>query len=235
MSRYLLTFAFSALALPFFAQQPQTPAVKKDGWKNTREGNQYFKKQQYALAEEHYRTALEKDTSKATASYNLGNALYNQKKYSDAERAYADATAGTNADSLSRSWHNLGNAMLQQNKYQESINAYKQALKLKPNDEDTRYNLAYAQSKLKKQQPPPKNKNQKQQNNSKQKQQPQNSKPNQKNQKNQQKPDQKQDQSMRPDEAQRMLDAMKDREKKTRQRMNNQKNKDFKRSKDKDW
>ncbi|MDQ3110561.1 MAG: tetratricopeptide repeat protein [Bacteroidota bacterium] len=236
--RFLLLFFLAAFAHDVNAQDPIAPQPI-DGWKNTRKGNESFKKKDFGAAEKFYKEGAEKDTSHSTANYNLGNALYRQKKYEDAERAYASSTGGNNPDSLSKSWHNLGNAMLQQKKYQESINAYKQSLKLNPNDEQTRYNLAYAQSKLKAQQPPPKQgqnqKNQKQQQNQKQTQ-AQNSnqpKPPDKNQKAP--PDQQESPSMSKNEAERMLDALKDQEKKTRDRMNTRKNKSLTPSNEKDW
>ena len=49
-------------------------------------------------------------------------------------------------------FHNLGNVFLSQKKYEQSITAYKEALKLRPNDMDTKYNLAYAQEMIKKEQ-----------------------------------------------------------------------------------
>ena len=53
---------------------------------------------------------------------------------------------------LAAAYHNTGNALLSDKKIEESINAYKMALKNNPKDNDTRYNLAYAQMMLKKQQ-----------------------------------------------------------------------------------
>ena len=47
--------------------------------------------------------------------------------------------------------HNLGNSLLKENKIDLAIEAYKTSLRINPNDEDTRYNLAYAQ-KMKQQQ-----------------------------------------------------------------------------------
>ncbi len=237
IQRILFLFFIVAFNLDLDAQQIVAPP--KDGWSNTRKGNESFKKNDFATAEKYYQEGAEKDTNHATANYNLGNALYRQKKYDEAEKAYANATASTNADSASRSWHNLGNSMLQQNKLQESINAYKEALKLNPNDEQTRYNLAYAQSKLKAQQPPPKQNQNNQNKNQQQKPQPQKNqqqKQNQQNQDKQSSKDQQQNPSMSKDEAQRMLDALKDQEKKTRDKINGRKNKSgYNKSKDKDW
>ena len=47
--------------------------------------------------------------------------------------------------------HNLGNSYLKENKLEQAIEEYKSSLRLNPNDEETRYNLAYAQ-KMKQQQ-----------------------------------------------------------------------------------
>jgi Ca-activated chloride channel family protein len=47
--------------------------------------------------------------------------------------------------------YNLGNSMLKANKLKESIEAYKGSLKLKPDNREAKYNLAYAQDLLKKQ------------------------------------------------------------------------------------
>lgn len=109
--KFLVLLSIPAFTLHVNAQQV-TPQPK-DGWKNTRKGNESFKKKDFASAERYYKEGVEKDTSHATASYNLGNALYRQKKYSEAERAYAESTSGNNPDSLAKSWYNLGNSMLQ--------------------------------------------------------------------------------------------------------------------------
>ncbi|HEU4719074.1 MAG TPA: tetratricopeptide repeat protein, partial [Bacteroidia bacterium] len=151
MKRMLTVFTLLFFFSVANAQQP----AQKDAWKNTRDGNQSFKAGNFVQAEKHYREAVHSDTNKVVANYNLGNSLYRQRKYDDASRAYADGLNTKNADSLAKGYHNLGNALLQEKKYQESINAYKQSLKLNPKDENTRYNLAYAESKLKQNQPPP--------------------------------------------------------------------------------
>jgi len=54
-----------------------------------------------------------------------------------------------NSDTVQKAWHNYGNAKLMQKSYEDAIYGYKKALKLNPKDEDTRYNLAYAQRELK--------------------------------------------------------------------------------------
>lgn len=113
--------------------------------KDTRTGNTQFDKQQYAEAEASYRKALEKKNNMPEATFNLGDAVYQQKKWDDAAKQF-QLSAQTNADSLVRAkaYHNLGNVYLEQKKWDEAIGAYKNALKLNPHDKDTKYNLAYA-------------------------------------------------------------------------------------------
>ncbi len=58
--------------------------------------------------------------------------------------------------------HNIGNSLMEQKKYEESVKSYENSLTNNPKDDDTRYNLAYAQSKLQQQQQKQKQDQQKQ-------------------------------------------------------------------------
>ena len=79
--------------------------------------------------------------------------MYKQQKYDEATKIFQDLTATDLPKNMSaQAYHNLGNSLLQQKKYQESIDAYKNALKQKPNDIDTKYNLEYAKKKIMQQQ-----------------------------------------------------------------------------------
>ncbi|MCX7728577.1 MAG: tetratricopeptide repeat protein [Bacteroidia bacterium] len=133
----------------------------------TYEGNKAFKKNDMQTAINKYNEALKIKPNTKKAIYNLGNALYKEAltlKFSNATaininnkdsianlmlqrsaELYSSASQlYKNKDSLQKIYHNLGNAYLFQKKYTEAIDAYKKSLKLNPNDEDTRYNLAYA-------------------------------------------------------------------------------------------
>ena len=114
-----------------------------------RNGNQLYQNKKFGQAENKYKEALTKNKESKEAAFNLGDALYEQKKYEEATEQF-NATAKTAKDKKiqSQAYHNLGNSYLQNKKYEESINAYKNALKMNPDDDDTRYNLAYAKSKL---------------------------------------------------------------------------------------
>jgi len=134
-----------------------------------RDGNRSYKKNQFADAEVSYRKALEKNRELHQGSFNLGDALYKQGRYDEAAEQYSIATMKNNdAKVKAQGYHNLGNALLKAQKLPESIAAYKEALKLNPNDTDTKYNLEYAKSLLKQQQQQKQQQNQEQQKDEKQ-------------------------------------------------------------------
>lgn len=118
-----------------------------------RKGNEQYKKQQYADAEASYKKALERNAKSVAGHYNLGNSLYEQKRYEAARQQYAN-TLKTEAgkDVKADAAYNIGNTFMEDKKWEESIKNYKAALKANPADEQARYNLAYAQAMLKKQQ-----------------------------------------------------------------------------------
>ena len=118
-----------------------------------REGNKSFDSKKYSDAEVAYKKSLGKNQKSYEGNFNLGDAYYKQGKYDEAAKQF-ELLQSQKKDKASQAaaMHNLGNTLLQNQKYPESIEAYKQALKLNPKDEDTRYNLAYAQAMLKQQQ-----------------------------------------------------------------------------------
>lgn len=118
-----------------------------------RKGNNLYEKEDFVGAEENYLKALEKNNQSAKAEFNLGDAYYKQKKFAEAAQQFQKiAEKSTDKEMKASAYHNLGNSLLQAEKYQESVNAYKQSLKLNPNDNETRYNLAYAKKMLQQQQ-----------------------------------------------------------------------------------
>ncbi len=152
--------------------------------KYVRQGVKAYDEKTYPESEIAFRKALDADSTSLPAGYDMGNALYKQNKYKDAGAVYQRLAAeDKDADdtTVADIYHNLGNSYLKQGDYAKSIEAYKHALRLRPADDATRYNLVYAQAKLREQQQQQKNQNNQNQNNK-----------NQKNQKNQEKKDQNQ-------------------------------------------
>ena len=89
-----------------------------------------------------YRKAIEKNPKNPQAPFNLGNALMAQKKDSVAiEQFEAASRLETNPLRKAKSFHNIGVICQTHKMYGEAIEAYKNALRLNPNDDETRYNL----------------------------------------------------------------------------------------------
>jgi len=132
---------------------PAVQAVAQSERSLIRQGNQKYNQDEYALAEIDYRKATEKNNPKTAsiANFNLANSLYKQGRYEEAATQFEQITkAGTDKTYQSNAFYNMGNALLKAKKIPESIEAYKNALRRNPNNQDAKYNLAYAQ-KLKEQ------------------------------------------------------------------------------------
>lgn len=121
--------------------------------KYMRQGNREYEKKKYSESEISYRKALDKNKQSPDAIFNVGDALYKQKKFEDAGRQFME-NANESEDKIKKSsgLYNLGNSLLKADKVQESIDAYKNSLKLNPENEMAKFNLQYAQDLLKLQQ-----------------------------------------------------------------------------------
>ena len=215
-----------------------------------RHGNNEFKNGNFSEAEVNYRKSLDKEYS-PKAQFNLGDALYEQKNYEDAEKNFSEVTERNVSKEIeSDAYYNLGNTYMAQEKYAEAFDSYKKSLKTNPKNEDARYNLEYARWKMIQQQQQ-QQQNQQQDNQQKQDQeQKQDQQQQQQNQQQdqQQQQDQKQDQQqeqqqqqqqqqqMSKEDAERMLKALENQEKKTMEDINDKKAAQMqKRKSQKDW
>ena len=127
----LILFSFTATA------QYSEGLVKK--------GNDAYNNKQYELAQENYKKALNKNPINSKAHYNLGNALYRNKKSEDALNAYDVAIQNSKLPTEKQgAFYNKGVVLQQSKKIPECIAAYKDALRLNPADEDARNNLQLA-------------------------------------------------------------------------------------------
>lgn len=183
-----------------------------------RSGNKLYKAKKYSEAEIAYRKSLAKNKESVAGQYDLGNAYYKQQKFEEAQSQYSRLLNDKNVSKAdkSKAYHNLGNAYLESKKFPESIEAYKNSLRLNPKDNDTRYNLAYAQSLLQQQQ-------QQQQQDGKDKKQDKQKQDQQKQQ--QQKKDDKQQkeaarrENISREDAEKMLQALNNDEKNTQKKL----------------
>lgn len=244
----LLILSLASLGI-FENAQAQTPN------KLIRQGNDQYKKQNYTDAEADYKKALQKSKNSSNGLFNLGNSLYQQKRYKEAYEQYAASEKLSNDKaSKAQANYNMGNTYMGQKDWKSSIQAYEQALKLDPQDDQARYNLAYAKEMLKKQNKGggennknnknKNNKNNKQNKNSQNKDQKDKNKNQDKNNqdKNQQNKDNKDQQQQHPkpqpsklskQEAQRLLQALSQQEKKLQDKAH--KGKAVPAKIDKDW
>ena len=222
-----------------------------------REGVKDYEKGDFDDAEVQFRKAESINHDSYEAEFNTGAALYGQKKYEETAKQYQSMlNQADDGEKEAQIWHNIGNSLLEAQQYGPSIEAYKNSLRKNPSDMDTKYNLAYAQQKLKEQQQQQQQKsqdNEKQResnqdrdtgqqgkNNEQQDQQQQQ----QQNQDQQQKMDQQdqQDQQQQPvprqiskEDAQRMLDAIQHQEKEVKEKVDKKKAAVAKVKTEKDW
>ncbi len=194
-----------------------------------RKGNKLYEQKKFSEAEVQYRKAQARNPKYEKSTFNLGDAVYQEKNYKGAENFFKNLVQKTKKPGYkANAWYNLGNTFMQQKQYEKSIGSYIQSLKQQPADMNAKYNLVYARKMLKKQKQQKKkqkqnkknknknkNKNKKNQNNkkNKNKQQPQNQKG------NQNKNGQKKQHQISPQEAQRILNALKNSEKNTLEKL----------------
>lgn len=218
---FLMMIAF--IAFPTFGQEEYV---------DVRTGNKFYKSEQYTEAEIAYRKGLLKNPKSVEATYNLGNALFKQEKYAEALEQYQKVipTADISKTKLASALHNTGNALLMQQQIAESIEAYKKSLRINPKDDETRYNLAYAQQLLKKQDNQDKNDKQDQ----KQDQQNQENQQNKQEKNEEEQEEQPQPSDISKDRAEQILEALMQDENDTMEKAKKQP-RSSRKGADKDW
>lgn len=206
--KQLIVVAFLLLGSAFASAQTARQYV--------REGNKYFMQRDYERAEVSYSKAIEKDDKNPQAHYNLGEALMEQQKDSAAIVEFEKAgQLESNPLRKSQAYHNIG-VMCQKHKmYGEAIETYKQALRLNPNDDQTRYNLVLCKKEKEKQDQENKQQQQQQQQQQDQKEQKDDKQQKPQNQNNQE----EQKQQMSQENAEQLLQAAMQQEKQTQKRM----------------
>ncbi len=202
------------------------------GHKQVKEGNELYAQGKYDEANNKYRDALIDNPESPIVHFNLGDVLYKKKNYEEAVKSFDKTTSSEDILQQSKSYYNLGNTLYRMGKLPESIQMYKKALELNPEDEDAKYNIEFVRTKIKNEAQKQPNQNQQQsseqqeQQQSEQKQDEQN-----KDQQNQEKPQQnnseeekeKQEQQLQQqqegqaqeiskEDAERILDALKNEE-----------------------
>lgn len=228
-------------------------------------GNEAYRDSAFDASIERYNRALEDDDQLLEARYNRANAMMRKsvkmaeeaaKLENDTLREYQMENAKSllekaaeeygrisemsdRDDDRNRSLFNQGNARLMGGEIDKSIESYKDALRIDPDDEQARYNLAYAQ-KLKQQQEQEQQQQDQQQDQQEQEDQDQEQQEQQDQQQDQQQDKQEQQQEQQPEQmskedAEKMLEAMMQREKELQEEVNKRRHRAQIMKVEKDW
>lgn len=116
-------------------------AVGQSARPRVEEGNRLYSEGRFDEAHQKYLEALLDDPDSPLIRFNDGNALYRSQDFQRAMERFQEALDGEDPALQSSAWYNLGNALYRQQQLQESIEAYKEALRANPSDTDAKHNL----------------------------------------------------------------------------------------------
>ncbi|MFH2036033.1 MAG: tetratricopeptide repeat protein [Candidatus Zixiibacteriota bacterium] len=188
-------------------------------------GNEAFVDGDYKTALDYYHQAEVERPEMPELDYNIGSALYKEGKYEEAVDKLQSSMNTNNIQYEANAYYNQGNVYYQMGDYQNAITAYQNSLELNSEDLDAKYNLELARKMLKEQIKPDQQQqdqqqqqqpqDQKDQEQQQEQQQPQEDEQKQEDQQQQQQQQQQQmnEDEMSKEDAERILNALKDDEK----------------------
>jgi Ca-activated chloride channel family protein len=152
MKKNSLIILFLSFTLMGFSQEIDSEKIKREARENVREGNVLYNQLKFSEAEVAYKKALSKTPNYPKASYNLGNAIYQQNRNKEAVAQF-EILEKTAPDKMSKAeaYHNMGNSFMKEKQYDKAVASFKNSMRNNSKDEETRYNLALAQELLEEQ------------------------------------------------------------------------------------
>ncbi len=194
-----------------------------------KKGNESYQQQDYTKALEFYHNAETELPESLELEYNMAGALYQQGKYEETVDRYTRALNSDNVGLEAQVHYNLGNTYYRMGDYQNAIQSYQRALDINPDDTDAKFNLELARRMLKEQikpeqqqqsqdsqqQPQP----QPQEDQNAQEEQPRPEEQPQDQQQPQQQPEQMDNRQMSKEDAERILNALRDDEQELQKRI----------------
>jgi Ca-activated chloride channel family protein len=143
--------------------------VKASAAPNVYESWKLYENGAYQEAKSGFEAALKESPNSPEILQALGSTQFKLGNFKEAAEIFSQLTTNAkNKSDLFAGQYNLGNTFLQSKKYDEAIHEFEEALKIKPTDEATQFNLELAK-KLKEEPPPsPQNNQQDQENQDKQ-------------------------------------------------------------------
>jgi len=262
MKKNSLIILFLSFTFVGFSQEIDSKKMEREARENVREGNVLYNQLKFSEAEVAYKKALSKTPNYPKASYNLGNAIYQQNRNKEAVAQF-EILEKTAPDKMSKAeaYHNMGNSFMKEKQYDKAVASFKNSMRNNSKDEETRYNLALAQELLEQQNQDNKdNKDNKDKNENKddknkdqkdkeggddEKKEEKNDEKDKGKDKENDKSDQKKDQDKKeqkprpnqltPEQMKQLLEAMNNEENKTQKKLNAEKTKGKKIKQEKDW
>lgn len=143
IGRVRLQLIFPLIFLPFLMNAQSWQELHKKGKKAYQEGK-------YEEAHENFISAQRQAPENVDLSKDIGTAAYRMGDYDSAEDIFT-RKAQNDATSISeraKKWHNVGNSQMKQKNYAGAVESYKNALRLNPENQQTRYNYAEAKRRL---------------------------------------------------------------------------------------
>ena len=130
MKRFITIVSFVLCPLSIVLAQKEAGDVRR--------GNREYRKQNFTEAEVDYRRGLEANKDSYEAHYNLGDALFKQDKYTDAQLEFETAAKmldkKADKDRYAKVMHNIGNCTFAQQQYDKAVAAYQESLRANPKD-----------------------------------------------------------------------------------------------------
>lgn len=145
MSKYIFILLFIAFG-NFYS-------FSQENYSNIKKGINFLEKKNYSEAEAKFRKVIENNDTVMQAYFNLGNAIYEQQRFEEARESYEKALVLSKTKlEKSEVSYNIGNTFMAEKKWEDAIKSYKSSLRNNSKDMDAKYNLAYAQKFLEKEQ-----------------------------------------------------------------------------------
>jgi tetratricopeptide (TPR) repeat protein len=133
-----------ASVAPAHAQSNVTGEVLLRPTRRTAEGRKLYAEGNQPRALEAFNQAAAARPADPRARFNVADALYKSNKLDEARAIYEQLAADARSPLAAPSRYNLGNTLYQTQDYAGAVRAYRGALRLTPNDLDTRRNLELA-------------------------------------------------------------------------------------------
>jgi len=112
-------------------------------------GNGMFRKGNFEGALSKYQDAQIDDPENPVLHFNCGDALYKSEKYEEAAKEFEKASYSKDIEMQAKSYYNIGNSLFKAEKLPEAIQYYQKCLELNPKDNDAKYNLEFTRKKIK--------------------------------------------------------------------------------------